>query len=381
MSDPRQSRRPRAIIHRRILDAAAETPSASIADLAGEVSGATPDLVERVLDDYGDPAAGPPDAATAESTDAAEPSASTAGATGTAEGDESPAHRTDAESSSDHDAVDRPTDGVSDDDNDDHDTGVSDDDDNDDHDTGVSDDDDNDDHDTDTTPASDTMTDPSTLTRADLTDKQRRVLDAIARHPDATQAELANHLDVSRGTVSNWANSIEGFEWSRRREFAAAVEDAPASGAVSGNAAADPGGGTPDGATDGAVDHGKPVDDVASDGGRAEAGAASAGTTSADATADGADDRDGVTAGADPERSLRADVESLSERVAALEDRVEATGEIEGNGRRTAGDGRDRPSGGPFEDEELAAKVVRACVADDAISEDEEVRILGRLLR
>jgi hypothetical protein len=375
MSDPRQSRRPRAIIHRRILDAAAETPSASIADLAGEVSGATPDLVERVLDDYGDPAAGPPDAATAESTDAAEPSASTAGATGTAdggddgtgtaEGDESPAHRTDAESSSDHDAVDRPTDGVSDDD-DDHDTGVSDD----------------DDHDADASRASDTMTDPSTLTRADLTDKQRRVLDAIARHPDATQAELANHLDVSRGTVSNWANSIEGFEWSRRREFAAAVKDAPASGAVSGNAAADPGAGTPDGATDGAVDHGKPADDVASDGGRAEAGAASAGTTSADAAADGADDRDGVTAGADPERSLRADVESLSERVAALEDRVEATmSDVEGNGRRAAGDGQNGPSGGPFEDEELAAKVVRACVADDAISEDEEVRILGRLLR
>lgn len=47
---------PRAIIHKRILDVAREHPNASIERIAGEVSGATPDLVDRVLDDYGDPA-------------------------------------------------------------------------------------------------------------------------------------------------------------------------------------------------------------------------------------------------------------------------------------------------------------------------------------
>ncbi|MFB6096280.1 MAG: winged helix-turn-helix transcriptional regulator [Haloferacaceae archaeon] len=47
---------PRAVIHKRILDVARDQPNASIERIAGEVSGATPDLVDRVLDDYGDPA-------------------------------------------------------------------------------------------------------------------------------------------------------------------------------------------------------------------------------------------------------------------------------------------------------------------------------------
>lgn len=47
---------PRAVIHKRILDVARDEPDASIEQIASEVSGATPDLVDRVLDDYGDPA-------------------------------------------------------------------------------------------------------------------------------------------------------------------------------------------------------------------------------------------------------------------------------------------------------------------------------------
>lgn len=47
---------PRAVIHKRILDIARDEPDASIEQIASEVSGATPDLVDRVLDDYGDPA-------------------------------------------------------------------------------------------------------------------------------------------------------------------------------------------------------------------------------------------------------------------------------------------------------------------------------------
>jgi hypothetical protein len=49
------SAQPKALIHRIILDEAEGKPDASINELANSVSAATPDLVERVLDEYGDP--------------------------------------------------------------------------------------------------------------------------------------------------------------------------------------------------------------------------------------------------------------------------------------------------------------------------------------
>jgi DNA-binding NarL/FixJ family response regulator len=48
---------PRALIHKKILETAASMPEATMAAVAEEVSGASTDLVERVLDEYGDPAA------------------------------------------------------------------------------------------------------------------------------------------------------------------------------------------------------------------------------------------------------------------------------------------------------------------------------------
>lgn len=47
---------PRATIHKRILDSAAEDHSRSVIELADEISGATVGLVESVLTEYGDPA-------------------------------------------------------------------------------------------------------------------------------------------------------------------------------------------------------------------------------------------------------------------------------------------------------------------------------------
>lgn len=49
------SKAPRAMIHKQILEAAESYPTAPLEEIADEVSGASPDLVERVLDDYGDP--------------------------------------------------------------------------------------------------------------------------------------------------------------------------------------------------------------------------------------------------------------------------------------------------------------------------------------
>lgn len=61
--------KPRAVIHKKILDAAESRPEASIEELANEVSGANAELVGNVLEEYGDPAeesadddaAGPPE--------------------------------------------------------------------------------------------------------------------------------------------------------------------------------------------------------------------------------------------------------------------------------------------------------------------------------
>lgn len=51
-----QTEAPRAIIHKQILDMAGTRPDAPIQSIADDISGASPGLVERVLDEYGDPA-------------------------------------------------------------------------------------------------------------------------------------------------------------------------------------------------------------------------------------------------------------------------------------------------------------------------------------
>lgn len=50
-----ESKLPRAIIHKRILEVAKARPDATIEEIARDVSGATVGLVDRVLDEYGDP--------------------------------------------------------------------------------------------------------------------------------------------------------------------------------------------------------------------------------------------------------------------------------------------------------------------------------------
>ena len=57
-SDGRQSI-PKSIRHKKILDRAAEHPDASLEKLAEGIPSATPDLVEHVLEEYGDPGEDP----------------------------------------------------------------------------------------------------------------------------------------------------------------------------------------------------------------------------------------------------------------------------------------------------------------------------------
>jgi DNA-binding CsgD family transcriptional regulator len=50
-----QSREPRAVVHKQILEAAESNPDVSMEELSGMVTGASTALVERVLNEYGDP--------------------------------------------------------------------------------------------------------------------------------------------------------------------------------------------------------------------------------------------------------------------------------------------------------------------------------------
>lgn len=163
------STHPRAIIHRQILDAAAAIPEASIDELADCVTGAIIDLVERVLETYGDPAGdestttgdGAPASPTDPSTTTAEPDDGTAEAAEEPTGDSDIPNKT---ASEDADADSSPPD-------------------------------------TDT---------------PELSPTQLKTLRLVADRQDATQAEIADELGVIAGTVSNQLNAIDGFDWAER---------------------------------------------------------------------------------------------------------------------------------------------------------------------
>lgn len=257
----RASTVPRAVIHKRILDVAKSHPTMSIGEIATVVTGASETLVERVLDEYGDPAED-------------------------AETESGPA--TDAP------ATPEPADAAVDD-------GSS---------------------------TNETMTDATTSEAsarrahdgehgsASITEPQREILRAVLDRPDASQRDLAADFDVSVSTINTRLNSIDGFYWERRQEFAESMLE---------------NGSSPRG------------DDDSSPAGRD-------------------DPTDGV-AGAIEE--LSDEVAALSTRVAAIEDGLE---------ERAAGTGS--PFGGP----DLTARVVRACVRADDISEEEELQILTAAL-
>lgn len=156
---------PKSMRHKHILDVAAEKPEASLEGIADEVPSATADLVDQVLEEYGDPVSNGEDHEDIKGT---EP----------------------AESEDEGTANDGEDDG-----------GLR---------MGV--------------PAHDEAHPLRRL--SDLTERQRDVFRAIHDQPEATQRELGEVLDVSAATVSNRVNAIEGFEWGDRQAIVAAVCDA-----------------------------------------------------------------------------------------------------------------------------------------------------------
>jgi DNA-binding CsgD family transcriptional regulator len=306
-SDVERDAFPQSMRHKQILDVAEENPDASIDDVASMVASATPDLVERVFDEYGDPASGDDP-----STESAEGTISATGGVGaTSHGDADTTTHDDVTGTSHgdtdataHDDVTATTDGG---------PGAAD------PEGAVAD------GEADPEAGADRYPSPD-----DLSERQREVLAEIAARPTATQAEIGDRLDVSRATVSNRVNGVDGFEWSDRESFVEHVfeDEAPS-----------------------------PV--VAGDGGPT-AGAASAGSGETDGTqtppGEGSDSAGTV-----------ADVEETLARLEARVHELEET--LEGGTDDSA-----------FEDPELVHKIVHACVNSEAISEAEELRILRELV-
>jgi len=222
--------------HKRILDVAEEHPKASMSKLASLVPSATTDLVERVLDEYGDPAV----EGTAENSD------DEASADRTSEpvenGDRPVPSETGSQSGhSENGTTPNNSDTGAGSGSPDKETGSE-------------------PWENGKTPAVDpsestgpATTAPETTTPdhpspEELTAEEREVLRTIAENPDAIQKELAEEIGVSRSTISNRVNGIDGFEWKNRRRFVAAVFDTDLPASFSGS------GLTPSNHTDGHPD-------------------------------------------------------------------------------------------------------------------------------
>ncbi|MFB6307752.1 MAG: winged helix-turn-helix transcriptional regulator [Haloarculaceae archaeon] len=185
-SHSEQSSVPRAMVHKRILDYAESNPDAAIEAIAENVSSASPSLVERVLEEYGDPAAsdgGPEDDTDSTTPESAEEDSTTPTVeTESADTDEAQPPMdsnatTNGQEVSDGDgpAVENSREGMPE--------------------------------------------------LAELDEKQRQILEAIRERPDATQERLAERFDVTRATVSRWVNSVPGFDWQDRSAFVAELFD------------------------------------------------------------------------------------------------------------------------------------------------------------
>lgn len=324
-TDDEDSSYPRSVRHKQILDKAAAHPDASMDELASMVPSATAELVERTLDEYGDPAAGEesnsPDGG--DEQDAAPGDASGTDAGPSTDGGAAP-DMTDATTTSTDNATESPASPEAGDQTDADDGETSDDassvdtapDSEDGHDeaepAGETDTDRGDDG-----PPTGGDTDPSPVA-ADLSPKQRAVLELIAADPTATQREIGEELGVSSATVNNRVNSIDGFEWTDRASFVETVLELEAE------------------------TESEPVETAASESpGEVE-------STLSD---------------------IEGHLTALDERVGSLEAQIEQ-----------AADACDQSTSG-LDDPELVHKVIHACLESERISEDEELQLLEQILR
>jgi len=314
-------------------------PEATMAEVADEVSGASTDLVERVLAEYGDPAeseSGSPETPVDSGGETADegqdltesgqvPDRVDAPVETDEPGIEPNVSAEDPPVRADGDAtVDDPTvDDIAVDDRAAEDTveGESETDDSDRADAGGSE------------TESESMTDDTPVrTPEELSEKELAVLEVVAERPDATQAEIADVLGVSRATVSKRASGIDGFDWQRRAAFVDRLFEDDVGALTRGDAEAST-------VPPSSLERG----DARADGDRRR----TAGS--------------GLASGDEADRSeIAARLDRIESRLDGLESR-----EVRANG---------------ISDPTLAHKVVHACMESENVSEEEELRVVSAVL-
>ncbi|TYL36396.1 hypothetical protein CV102_22480 [Natronococcus pandeyae] len=349
---------PRAVLHKKILDAAAERPDASMEELAEDISFATTDLVERVLDEYGDPGAKEEDDGdekTSEPMEEEDESDDEAAST-TIPG-EIPAETTDlsteqtdetamtTDSSTSGETEMTATEGTTESDF----AATQSTENSDEPDAEIDSDSEKAMNAHEITNGLDTQTNESQPDQgqllvevSDLTEKQRETLRAIQNRPTATQAELADELGVTSATINQRVNSIDGFDWSNRQTFVDHVFDQ---------------------LSDSSEDSAEKEVNVAD-----KANKFTDNTATSDAMEDTnpTDINETVGVEVDDESDspqctdLSAQVNELTDRIEALEQSLD----------------RDPTSTSTLGDTELAHKVIHACFKSDQITEDEELQLL-----
>lgn len=246
MAQSTMGKTPRAVVHKQILAAAEEEPNASIETIADTVAGASTDLVERVLDQYGDPA--------------------------------------DTASMSEQETV---------------------------------------------------------IDLDELTTEQRETLEAVYRHPDATQQELADELDVSSPTISQRLSSIDGFDWQDRGPIVREVFNGADHDANESTHEMNPEDGEEDAEQKATTEQSSFEKQVATR----------------------------LTTIEEQVDEINATIDSYESRLSDLEAALDGQHD----------DAKTDPTGVAADDPELAAKAIRAVMADEAISEEEEVQLIQAL--
>jgi|AntRauMinimDraft_3_1070383.scaffolds.fasta_scaffold00051_3 DNA-binding MarR family transcriptional regulator len=151
---------PRAIIHKKILDLAEERPNTTITELAEIVNGASAELVEHVLEEYGDPAQ-------VSEKDGGDPAEEPPRETGDDSNVKMEQELTDNDlATQERELQEKPA------------------------------------------------IDPE-----QIPEKQREILRTIYEKPEKTQKEIAEQFGVSSATICRRINDVEEFEWNNRHEF------------------------------------------------------------------------------------------------------------------------------------------------------------------
>ncbi len=332
---------PQSIRHKQVLETAEDHPDASIDEIAAMVPSATPDLVEQVFEEYGDPATDE-DATEGQTSDETETESDAPDATAPEPaGSDNPPTPTDEPASAE--ATTPEDDGLSGEEP----TPDA---------EGAPEEDGHSRTDESTEPTTEGTEDTETDDSADespvddlptpetLSEKQREVLALVAERPEATQQEIGDQLGVSSATVSNRVNSIEGFDWSARETLVEQVFDEPPTAAVT-------------------TDGGPAVESTLTEPEQPES------TDTGQSKSTTADEDQDETDSPDPTAEIEDELARINERLAALEAADEQESSSESAGTDSA-----------FADPALVHKVAHACLDSDAISEAEELRIFEELL-